>query len=140
MSPLLRGLLAWTPAGLAMVAIWTVSSGPVPERIAPTFDFGDKLFHAVGYAVLALLTSVGANGSVPPRRRGTRRTWLVAILVAAGYGVVDEVHQSFVPSRSSDALDALADAVGSVLGASLAHLGYWRRRAAPPGSGAPRHP
>ncbi|MEZ4273606.1 MAG: VanZ family protein [Myxococcota bacterium] len=29
------------------------------------------------------------------------------------YGLVDEFHQSFVPGRSPDLLDALADAAGA---------------------------
>jgi VanZ family protein len=48
------------------------------------------------------------------------------------YGVTDEWHQSFVPGRSADAIDLVADAVGAGLAAG--GLGAWgimlrRRRA-----------
>jgi len=39
--------------------------------------------------------------------------------LGAVYGITDELHQYFVPSRSAEGLDALADALGSFLGAWL---------------------
>ena len=44
----------------------------------------------------------------------------ISVLFASLYGVSDEFHQSFVVARRADALDGVADVVGSILGA----LGY----------------
>jgi VanZ family protein len=46
---------------------------------------------------------------------------LLAIVLAIAYGVSDEFHQRFVPGRSSDVYDVLADAEG----AAAAALGAW---------------
>jgi VanZ family protein len=37
-------------------------------------------------------------------------------LSAALFGLSDEIHQSFVPFRTADAWDVLADALGAALG------------------------
>ncbi|MGB5540538.1 MAG: VanZ family protein, partial [Gammaproteobacteria bacterium] len=38
------------------------------------------------------------------------------------YGVLDEIHQYFVPGRQADVLDVLADVSGGLLGAGLMFL------------------
>ena len=58
----------------------------------------------------------------------------LAAALAAVYGVSDELHQSFVPGRTADGADVVADAVGAVLGAgagtwTLAALDRWARGA-----------
>jgi VanZ family protein len=94
------------------------SSFPVPKGIWTA----DKLLHCVEYAVLGALTAralaaFGRGGVVP-----------LAWLLAALYGVSDELHQSLVPGRSAEVLDAVAAAAGALLGVLLFHA--WRRRRA----------
>ena len=57
-------------------------------------------------------------GSMKTTRSGyrTMQVWFVVGLVAL-YGVLDEFHQYFVPGRSVEFYDALADATGGLLGA-----------------------
>ena len=50
------------------------------------------------------------------------RAAVVAAAIAVGYAVTDEVHQMFVPGRSAELNDLLADAMGVVAGASLVWL------------------
>ena len=75
----------------------------------------DKVVHFAVYALLgALILRAVAGG----RRSGV--TWtsvLVSIVVATLYGITDEWHQSFVPNRTPDAMDVLADLVGASAGA-----------------------
>ena len=40
----------------------------------------------------------------------------LTLLLTTLYGVTDEVHQMFVPGRSTDAYDVAADAAGAVVG------------------------
>ena len=83
--------------------------------------------HLVAYAGLA---SVTARALARGRLRNV--TWRVvcgAVAISSLYGVTDEYHQLFVPGRSFDVLDMLADALGSIVGASA--VGAWsilRRR------------
>lgn len=58
-------------------------------------------------------------------------TWargFVAILLATLYGVTDEFHQLFVPGRSADRYDVLADCLGASLGVALGWLASAVRR------------
>ena len=69
--------------------------------------------HVVLFGVLALLVHLALDPAEP-------RRWLCAWLVAAAYGVVDELHQRFVPGRDSSVWDVLTDVAGALLFASLA--------------------
>ena len=51
--------------------------------------------------------------------RLTAARGLAAVVVAVVYGISDEWHQHFVPGRTSDVLDLLADAVGASLSVVL---------------------
>jgi VanZ family protein len=82
----------------------------------PAFVGGvDKDLHAVLYSGLsALLVRALAGGW---HRRLTLGTVVAAVAMAAAYGVSDEFHQSFVPTRSVEAMDVVADTVGAALAA-----------------------
>lgn len=52
-------------------------------------------------------------------------TWkrgIAAIVLATLYGVSDEFHQLFVPGRSADPYDVLADGVGATIGTAIGWL------------------
>ncbi len=68
----------------------------------------------------------------------TARAALLALALASLYGASDELHQAFVPTRSCDPRDWLADTLGAGLGALLfAALASWRGSGSPPaGPGA----
>lgn len=42
---------------------------------------------------------------------------ILALTIASAYGITDEIHQLFVPERSSDPLDWIVDTIASGLGA-----------------------
>lgn len=111
-----------------MAAIWLSSSKPWPQAsrwvealaqwLAPPLravflGLGpDKLAHTAIYALLGALwvwpwwRRLQANGG---RWFAGWQPWALA----AGFGACDEIHQSFVPGRSCDAADWLADALGA---------------------------
>jgi len=105
-SGFLLAALSW--AGL----IFYLSSQPSIETPS-LFPGQDKLFHLMAFGILGLLT-MGAlqasHGGYP-----TRQVWRVALAVML-YGILDEFHQYFVPGRSADVYDVLADAIGGLLG------------------------
>lgn len=103
---------------LWMATIYYLSSHPMPD-INLGFSAQDKLVHLLAYALLAILML----GAMPWRAGGyTLRQVALAALLAALYGLSDEWHQSFVPGRSSDALDVLADGIGALLGSVMLWL------------------
>lgn len=73
--------------------------------------------HFAAYAGLAALTARATGGGLSDV---SWRAVVGAILISSLYGVSDEYHQLFVPGRSFDVLDMVADAIGSVMGASAA--------------------
>jgi VanZ family protein len=103
--------------------IWWMSSHPVTVSTLP--EHSDKVIHAVTWAVLAALIAAGGRAARWP----ARATLLIAAGLAALYGVVDELHQSQVPTRIASVADAIADAVGAIAGAlAITYLGRRRDR------------
>jgi VanZ family protein len=105
----------WLPVVVYAAAIFVVSS--LPEAPMPP-GVGDKTGHVAAYAGLALVAlralAGGGWAGVTPGRSG------IAIALAIAYGASDEVHQAFVPGRSPDVQDLLADAAGSAVAAGAA--------------------
>jgi VanZ family protein len=85
-----------------------------------------KSAHFTEYFVFCLLLYRGLRGN----RKGWRWAWGVAALFcAAGYSVLDEIHQAFVASRTASAYDSLLDSIGAF--AALGVLWMWFRRRRP---------
>ncbi|EAQ78412.1 VanZ family protein [Blastopirellula marina] len=95
---------------LAFVAThWPAARFP---KIASGWNQWDKGIHFLLFAVLAMIFSVVAA------KFGKSAPLLVWPLLAS-YGLLDEVTQSFVPGRSCDGLDWLADCLGAATGVGL---------------------
>jgi VanZ family protein len=94
-----------------MAAIFYVSSLSEP-RLPP--GIGDKPSHAVAYLGLAITIARALAGGLPARIGAG--TAVAAVLIATGYGMTDEFHQSFVPGRSMEWYDLYADAIGALAG------------------------
>ena len=95
--------------------IFYLSSQPGAD-IPPLFFGQDKLLHALVFGILGFFTL----GAMKTAADGYRpfQPWLAVILVTV-YGVLDEFHQHFVPGRSPDINDVMADAAGGILGVWL---------------------
>jgi len=96
-----------------MAAIFYVSS--LPQPVVP--PGGDKPWHLLAYLVLGVVTLRAVVGGLPAWV--SWRTAAVATAIAVGYAVTDELHQMFVPGRSAQLSDLVADAMGVVAGAGL---------------------
>ena len=88
-----------------------------PSLDAPMlFPGQDKVFHAAVYGVLGLLLLAAQ----PRKAQGySWRQVGISTLIASLYGLSDEIHQYFVPGRSSEVLDWVADTVGALIAVSL---------------------
>ncbi len=110
-----RHLWLWAPVAGYMAVIFALSgmaSPPTPARTS------DKTLHVVGYGGLGLVALRATAGGALSGVTGGAATaaWAIASL----YGLTDEYHQSFVPERTADPADALADAVGAACTIGLA--------------------
>jgi hypothetical protein len=105
--------IAWA---LLIFALSSIPGGAFPA--SKLFSY-DKLLHAGVYAVLGAFTFMAL-----PRSLSRRASVLVVLAgaITTLYGFTDELHQLFVPGRSADLRDVLADAVGGLLGAFAASL------------------
>jgi VanZ family protein len=109
----------WLPVVAYAGMIYCLSDQPRPPE--PTVWFirflGDKVVHGVEYGILGVLCLRAFTHAAGPW--AARSALWLAVAASTGYGVTDEVHQSFVPLRQSDPWDVAADAIGSAIAASL---------------------
>ena len=112
----------WLPpllwAGVILFAT-SVPSSLVPRQLGPY----DKVVHFTMYAVLAALVTVAVL------RRGALARWLlVTALAVSAFGAADEWHQQFIPGRSMDVRDWVADSLGGVTGVLVGSIFFFRSR------------
>lgn len=118
-----RKVFALTPAVVLSIAIFVASSMPALQPPSMGIDWQDKLYHGLAYFVYGLCLQVAVLGWNV--RIATLRAGLIVCVIGIAYGVSDEIHQSYVPSRMAEVADAVADAVGVLLSTTL--LGLTRR-------------
>ena len=100
-------------------AISAMTAPPAPDY---PFEWGDKINHALAYALMFAL-AVRAVRALGKEYGTVRSRLLAAFTFCAIYGGTDEIHQLFVVGRSCDVLDWIADLVGAGLAAFvLPHL------------------
>ena len=110
----------WFPVIAYMAMLFVFSSfSTLPS---PPGDLSAYDVHIAAYAGLGALTARATGKGL---RDVSWRAVVTAIVIASLYGVTDEYHQRFVPGRSFDVLDMVADTIGSVVGASA--VGAWSR-------------
>lgn len=98
-----------------LLLIFLASSIPGEEIPKIGFEFSDKIVHAIVYMILFILFFYSLkyqSKSVKLRNNAI----LFAGLFSALYGVSDEIHQKFVPMRSCELDDWIADVFGIIIG------------------------
>ncbi|MBI5286635.1 MAG: VanZ family protein [Deltaproteobacteria bacterium] len=105
----------WIPLLSYMALIFYLSSQPLEELKLPEIWNIDKLLHVVEYGLLGFLWFRALKVSFEST---TNLYWLAFVLTLL-YGISDEIHQIFVPNRSSSIFDAIADGIGGWLGVWL---------------------
>ena len=95
----------------------------------PGFAIGDKLLHLIAYFILAILLALTLifQSKYPFLKK---KFFISTIIISSVYGLLDEIHQGFIPGRSNDIFDWFADSVGGLAGALLvyfilAKMGYF---------------
>ncbi len=84
----------------------------IPGGHLEDINTNDKLLHFLGYCGLAFLLTLATRSHGTPLLPGM----LVVAVTLAGYAAFDEWSQSFVPRRTSEVGDWVADMAGSLVG------------------------
>jgi VanZ family protein len=107
---LIQSILAWLLPGLTQ------------HHVDVIHGVTRKLAHFTEYAILGALwfRGLARSGAARP----PVAAWL-ALVISVACAVVDETHQSFVPSRTGSAHDVLLDSMGALAAIVPARLGWW---------------
>lgn len=73
-----------------------------------------KTAHFTVYGLLGVFAFFSWRATVPARTRWTFRWSGLALLVVLAAAILDEFHQSFIPSRTASARDVALDVVGAL--------------------------
>jgi VanZ family protein len=133
---------AWWPALLWAAIIFTMSTDMfsaehtasvlepivrwlIPSLTAEQFDeihhFIRKTAHFSEYFIFALLLYRGVRSA----GKGWRWSWgLSALSIAAGYSILDEIHQAFIASRTASPYDSLLDSAGAFVAITFLYLWF----------------
>src|SRR5512143_73089 len=107
---------------LAMLAAWaalTLTLTSIPNPVfAPSFPGADKVAHFGFYGVMGFLFVLWGRET----GRGVAMAVVSAAIFAALLGAVDEVHQQWIPGRSMEFLDWVADFAGGTAGGFCASV------------------
>jgi VanZ family protein len=77
-----------------------------PETMATIHFITRKIAHFTEYAILGFLAARAF--------RPYPRWFLISAVLVVVYALIDEYHQSFVPSRTASVLDSLIDMAGGI--------------------------
>jgi VanZ family protein len=103
----------WLPPVVLMGIIFAFSAQPSLDSGLGVIDLiGRKLIHFAEYALLCFLWWRPLATVTTPRRAA-----LYAFLIASGYALTDEFHQSFVEGRHGTPVDWLIDSAGAAAAA-----------------------
>ena len=109
MGKVLTFLYKWGPSALMVALIFAFSS--IPKRELPELYQWDVLIkkggHMLGYCLLALASWHGSGWD--------KKKWWIAWGIAIMYAITDEIHQSFVPGRTSSPVDIVIDSIAAGL-------------------------
>ncbi|MEG6614821.1 VanZ family protein [Peptococcaceae bacterium 1198_IL3148] len=117
-------LLIRTLPFLYMSLIWYLSSKPSDAIVNTGLTFDATLkesLHLIEFAVLygLWLLAFSTKGPITPKGSKT------AALLAIAYGLIDEIHQSFVPYRSATLWDFTKDTIGVVVSMYIVSRILW---------------
>ena len=101
---------------LVLLAMWValtfVLTSLPNQKVQLPFHFGDKAAHLGFYAVMGFFCALWRRECGVPLSRAVAQALLFVALV----GAVDEVHQHWIPGRSMDLFDWMADICGGAAG------------------------
>ena len=95
--------LSYATATALFALLYYLGSKPFAVGLIP--PPWDKLAHFVLFSMLTLLMWIGTGG----------KRYLSIVAIVTALGLIDEVHQAFLPGRSADPEDLLTDFCAAVV-------------------------
>ncbi|HEX5889445.1 MAG TPA: VanZ family protein [Pyrinomonadaceae bacterium] len=96
-----------------------------PETLLGIHIITRKAAHFTEYAILAYLAARAFRTS--PRPALANRWFIAALALVVAYALLDEYHQTFVPSRTGSVYDSFIDIAGGLT--ALLIIRHWHNRA-----------
>lgn len=116
-------LFIYLPLIIHWVTIFILTS--LPSDRLPSVEVSDKINHFLAFFVLGFFLNLTLKYQTKfPELK--KNILLITVIIAAGYGLLDELHQLLVPGRSAEVLDWIADFIGAFSGCFLAEFIYKR--------------
>ena len=108
---------------IPLVVYWLIlfTATTLPAERLPSVGFTDKVNHFIAYFILTALV----NLTLIYQRKSRllfEKAPIATIVICLFYGALDEVHQLFVPGRSAETLDWVADASGTFIGVLIVYF------------------
>lgn len=97
-----------------------------PETLTVIHLITRKVAHFTEYAILAYLAARAFRTS--PRPALANRWFIAALALVVAYALLDEYHQSFVPSRTGTIYDSFIDIAGGLTALLIVQLRHTRAR------------
>lgn len=114
-----NALTPWIPATAWMVIIFIGSSIMFTDSPSP-FTYADKCVHFIEYGILGFLLYF-AQYAKNPDSSSVMRIFLSTVM-AGLYGLTDEIHQFYVPTREFSFYDLASDMAGALFFSWIAYL------------------
>jgi len=111
--------MIYIPLVLYWIVLVVLTS--IPGKYTPNIGVSDKIEHTGAYFVLAVLVNLTYmfQKKIPELYK---KPVLFTFFTIFFYGLLDEIHQIFIPGRKADLLDLTADVIGGIVGILLVQL------------------
>jgi len=112
-----KKILVYYPLAVYWSVLFVMTSLP-SVKFVEKLKISDKIEHFFAYAVLGLLLTLALHMQNKFERLNSNYGFWSVVIIAI-YAALDEIHQLFIPNRSGEILDWLADFLGALIASLL---------------------
>jgi VanZ family protein len=94
--------------------LFILSSITISADVLPVFANSDKIFHALIYCPFAFLILRSLHVSNPGKTALSLK--ITSFTAAFSYGIIIEIYQHFLPTRSMELMDIFSNGIGALIG------------------------
>jgi len=114
----------WMPSVVWAGIIFTFAVAPCDNMPLANVSHIDSIVHFAEYVILAILV---LRSFLHRSKVLSVKIVLFTLILAGGYGILIELIQSFVPSRSASGMDVFFNFAGIIFGITVGKVVLWRR-------------